>query len=77
MSRDVEVGFDRLVDLAGDGSFEAAKDLFVRFLVGGAFVAVGLGARVVSESNDSDPAEGRVCSSVTAAVQPVPIGFAR
>jgi len=75
-ARDLEVGFDGLVDLSGDGSFEAAEDFFVGLLGGGDEVSVGLGAGVIAESDHGDSVELDVGLAVATAVESVPVGFA-
>ncbi len=49
-----EVGFEGVVDLAGDRSFEAADDVGFAFALGGASGGVGLGAGAGTESVDGD-----------------------
>lgn len=61
--------------LAGDGSFEAAQDVFLGFAGGLQFRGVGLGARVGGQTHERDLVECPVALPVTAAVEAVSGGL--
>jgi hypothetical protein len=60
-----------VVDLAGEGSFEAADDFLFGFSLGEAAGHVLAGGLVVSEADDDDPVEGGVGLAVASSVEPV------
>jgi hypothetical protein len=67
---------DFVVDLAGDGSFEAAHDVLFGESFGGSAEDVGAGAFVVSHADEGHGVERVVGASVAAAVEAVAGGAA-
>jgi hypothetical protein len=53
-------GLDAAVEPSGEGAFEAAADVSMRFALGGAFGFVGPGFVVAAESGNRDRVQGAV-----------------
>ena len=68
---EAEVGGDGAVDLAGDGSVEAADDHLGGPSLGESSSHVGLGRLVPAESADDDDVQCPVGVAVAVAVEPV------
>ena len=64
-------------DFAGDGSFEASHDVFFGEAFGGASGDVGAGWFVAFHADDDDAVQRGVGLPVAAAVEAMPVGFAR
>src|SRR5438093_7458260 len=72
----LQIGAERLVDLAGDVALEAADDLAAVEAFGFASLGVGAGAGVVAEAADGDHVECAVGLAVAAVVEAVAAGAA-